>query len=367
MKDMNTKQAGFTLIELSISLVILAIIISLSLLALARMLKSEQERVTFERMEVIADAISLYAQTRMRVPCPADPSLARDDPNYGRERVGTDQENTPGGVLVLLNSGCRDPAGTAEGIIPFATLNLPEEASFDKFGNYFTYHVSTGSALQPITIREQRSPTSVNQIGVRIGDWCRTRPRWHADINYDGETDAYLNPAKAAFCCGVDDSFAGPLVAGEPIGPDGDVRLTQTDHDYGTSRGIPSLSRAINRFGGRPQEYASLNNDPPDQDRLRDNFSAIFPAYLIISHGQNGAGAYARDGSRDTAFASFNSLNELENANGDNLFVVPDRTSPNVDGSLLSGVSKAAIDDILFWQTPAQIISRVGNMSCSRP
>jgi len=90
-----------------------------------------------------------------------------------------------------------------------------------------------------------------------------------------------------------------------------------------------------------------------------------FPAYILVSHGQNGNGAFSKEtGVRDvTGIAN----PELENVNNDVKFFAPDRVASVDPGAGFDSLSYNDIDDIVFWATPSQVLGRIGGVSCHAP
>ena len=79
------------------------------------------------------------------------------------------------------------------------------------------------------------------------------------------------------------------------------------------------------------------------------------PAFVIISHGANGGGAFIESGARlSTAGLS---PNEILNANGDGVFIAGPRLSPS---------GEADFDDIVIWRTQDQLYAE-GGSSCDTP
>ena len=58
---------------------------------------------------------------------------------------------------------------------------------------------------------------------------------------------------------------------------------------------------------------------------------------------------------------------EAENADGDITFFAPDRMANNPTAAGEQSLFRPDIDDIVFWQTPFQVLGRVGGVSCSSP
>ncbi len=346
----NKNTQGFTLVEMAIGLAITGLILSFAAIAFSSAIKFNHDKATFEKMERIADAISIYAQSHMRVPCPAEPNRTpTGNENYGTEINARQSSTAPNR---FEGFGRCDTIADAEGIVPFATLGLPVDAAKDEFGNFFTYRVSVTSALYPDVASTQP-----------INKWCMTAPRWYADTNNDSTSDTYISPAKAAFCCGT---WIRP-----PLTPA--VRQTDGDIEIRGSFGLlPGLNRksavqgGVDGQGGAFAEYRTTATVPPTLGDLSNSRPPAFPAYILVSHGANGLGAYVDDTNVRSPVPAAN-VAEVENADGDNVFYATDRMAPTVPTGANIPLTKNDIDDLVFWETPSQVLGRLGRVSCARP
>ncbi len=349
MKKHMRKQSGFTLVEIAIAMVIVGFILAFATVAFSRVLVINAEKNTFKNMEYIADSISVYAQKHMRVPCPADPAGLSGTTTNG-EPFGTEINSTASGDIF---GEC--DINEAEGIIPFATLGLPKYMAKDKFGNYITYRVSIASSQKPEVAET-----------LDINNWCMTRPYWNTDNDGIDVTDEYVALAKAAFCCGT-------WNAGGTTGVEGDIDL------QGSFGPLEHLSRSNPNggAGGSAIEYRDATEDPPAYADLEDpgitgfiagNDSTVppsFPAFILISHGQNGNGAFSEEnGSRDITGITDP---ERENVDSDITFYAPDRLASAPPGGGLPSLFSNDIDDIVLWATPSQVLGRIGGVSCNAP
>ena len=114
------RQAGFTLVEMAVVVFLIGILATLGITALNTQLTNAAISATQSREYTLKDALMNYLRLNKRLPCPATD-------NTGNEaRAG----GTP--------SNC-----TAKfGILPYATLGLPESAGLDGWNNFFSYAVS---------------------------------------------------------------------------------------------------------------------------------------------------------------------------------------------------------------------------------
>lgn len=105
---------GFTLVELAIVLVIVALLASGLMVGIAAQRNAAENIDAQRQLENIRETLIGFALTHGRLPCPALPNLASSDANAGVEN-------------------CAQP----HGVLPWVTLGLPE---VDPWGRRFTYY-----------------------------------------------------------------------------------------------------------------------------------------------------------------------------------------------------------------------------------
>lgn len=125
--------AGFSLVELALVLVIVGAL-AWGATQLGDGLTQSAGNASAEmNMTTIENALDAYRRQNMRLPCPADASLAPSDPNYGVEALSADP-------MVL----CALPLlGThaVRGALPAVTLGLAPALMFDVWGGRLAYLV----------------------------------------------------------------------------------------------------------------------------------------------------------------------------------------------------------------------------------
>lgn len=120
-------QSGFSLVELTVVLVIVALLSSGLLLGLSAQRDVSSSQEAQRQLDNIKEALLAFAITNGRLPCPATPTLANTNASAGQE----DRPNA--------NSIC-NVALDGHGVLPWTTLGLPET---DPWGQRFTYFAST--------------------------------------------------------------------------------------------------------------------------------------------------------------------------------------------------------------------------------
>lgn len=134
MKKIHKK--AFSLIELSIVLVIIAIVVAGTLSVSTVSVTNAKTKVTIDRMKEIYKAIGQYVSLNQKLPCPASLVLTKTMSGYGSSTgsagscsaTGVYQSNAASAILI--------------GMVPVATLGLPIEMGEDGFGNKIMYVVS---------------------------------------------------------------------------------------------------------------------------------------------------------------------------------------------------------------------------------
>jgi prepilin-type N-terminal cleavage/methylation domain-containing protein len=122
-------QAGFSLLEMSIVLIIVGTLASVILPALLTQNVVAKRTLTRQHQQAIFYSLAAYLLAGHSLPCPADPSAI--GAQFGVEREG----------------GCSNPIH-AVGILPFRTLGLPESVARDGYQHFFTYAVMPRLTLE---------------------------------------------------------------------------------------------------------------------------------------------------------------------------------------------------------------------------
>ena len=69
-------QSGITLVEIAISVAIIGILMGGALELQQRARTQRQFESTYDNMDAITQALSIYVETAGRLPCPADPAVS---------------------------------------------------------------------------------------------------------------------------------------------------------------------------------------------------------------------------------------------------------------------------------------------------
>ncbi len=121
-------QQGFTLIELAIVMAVAGLMLAGTMKLLGGQLDQSRIKTTRDRLRMAYDALTSYYVTHAQLPCPADGALASSDANYGRAQPEA--------------SGSCTGVAAANRVLPWRTLGLQEELSYDGWRQRLTYQVS---------------------------------------------------------------------------------------------------------------------------------------------------------------------------------------------------------------------------------
>lgn len=130
---MQEKQRGFSLLEMAVTLAIVAFLLGGLIMTLGAQQDRNREQETRRLLIQAREALYGFAMQTGRLPCPADGTLASGAPQAGRE-----QQNAAGACTVAA----------ASGVLPWATLALPE---VDSWGNRFRYVVDPAGAFSGLS------------------------------------------------------------------------------------------------------------------------------------------------------------------------------------------------------------------------
>lgn len=280
---------------------------------------SDQEAATREKMARLVDQLASFTQINGRVPCPADPAGDRTTAAFGREDRG--------GPGQACNRG--------DGIFPFLSLGLQEDDARDAWSRFYTY------APSPVFTRLD----GVNDQNSRVHNLCRILETWVDDTQFRepggtlSKTDRNLNPRKAKFCC--------PGNGAGYSNPNTDIRILVSRG--GAAVPDPPVNRNMTDSGNMDVRISQASVPASSPEGI---------AFALVSHGENGAGAYIVDGTANRLAGVIANSDEDENQDGDNDFVSHPRFL--VDGN-------AYFDDIIAFRTNFTLMSEVNVGTCLEP
>lgn len=157
----RTGQRGFSLLELSIVLIIVGTLTALGVTAGINQIESSRRSQTAEKMAKINEALLIFRKANDRIPCPASLTLASDNANFAVEAAN------PGICTGGTPAANFSASGVVEGTVPAKALGLPDEFVFDGWGNRIKYAVN-----RAFTAAAGFSDNPINEtcVGVQIND-----------------------------------------------------------------------------------------------------------------------------------------------------------------------------------------------------
>ena len=213
------KYAGFSLLELAIALMIVALLLGGMLNPLGAALETKQRARAELQLERIREALTGFAMINGYLPCPATTTDPNSD-RYGLEDAACDS----------------DPA--AEGYLPWRTLGVPEtdpwglprSAASDPFNGYWRYRVdrnfSNSGALVTIKSAQAENLTVVDGRGVLLTAPTETPVAiiysTGANLAQDGKNTSFER-APCGNASGYDAGGGTACPDGEPLYQAGDV------------------------------------------------------------------------------------------------------------------------------------------------
>lgn len=159
MMTISVRRSGFSLVEISIVLVVVATMLAGVLPAITESQKTNASTETIDRMEAIEQAILTYRVGQERIPCPSSLTLSVNVGNFGKEGA------TPGTCTGGTPAATFGPSGqVVAGGVPVKTLGLPDEYAFDGWGRRFVYYVD-----KQLTLDTSYATTSAGSITIMDG------------------------------------------------------------------------------------------------------------------------------------------------------------------------------------------------------
>lgn len=179
------KARGFTLIELSIVLMISGLLMAAFLGYYTVYLQKQKFDTTKERLKEIRTALTIYAATEHRLPCPEGRDAGRSKPSKRPSLLKSAREKeaektaedvcrldapVPPGVEVF--NGDKQGGGPGKqvwiGAVPLRALRLDGDQGLDGWGNAFTYAVSRKLTL-PDGMHSNPTPPGVISVVDEFG------------------------------------------------------------------------------------------------------------------------------------------------------------------------------------------------------
>lgn len=152
---------GFTLIELSVVLMIIAVLLGGGLASFVAYTKKRGYEATFEQLAYLETVLQQYREAHGRLPCPADIQDVTTDLEFGKEH-GTR------GVCEDTNEfQYATDNDVVAGALPVRALGIADDLAFDSWGSRIYYSVDRRFTSQAGFV--QYGPTTTGKLTVTLG------------------------------------------------------------------------------------------------------------------------------------------------------------------------------------------------------
>ena len=161
----STKRGGFTLLELSVVIIILSIMLGGILTVATQEIRRAKMAEVQTKMDTIEAALRAYTNRFSRLPCPGSGVLDYSESYFGVEagNAGSCSGGDP-------EADFDDGVNTVGGVIPVRTLGLPESYMFDPWGGRFTYIVTKSATANDAFSNYSYSSDTMGSITVEDGE-----------------------------------------------------------------------------------------------------------------------------------------------------------------------------------------------------
>ena len=153
---MLQRRNGFSLIELAVVLVVIGVVVGVGLNFGSGLIEEQQRTGTEEKTKLVQEALQQYYDLNGRMPCPANETLERNDPNFGKEAVDANNNCT----FDVFDSG----DAISVGAVPVRTLGIPDSLAIDEYNNRFTYVIDNDM------VDEDAAKTAQGDIIIKDGN-----------------------------------------------------------------------------------------------------------------------------------------------------------------------------------------------------
>ncbi|MEO0348284.1 MAG: type II secretion system protein, partial [Pseudomonadota bacterium] len=220
----NKYYKGFSLLELAIVLVVVAIIATI-MIDIVRLnhQATDVAKATREKMAIIEQAMSQFVFEQQRLPCPSTVELAISDNNFGWEQRDGSFNCNPG------NANMPTTAGISAGAVPFKTLGLDQKYSYDQWGKRLVYVVPLSCAKS-----SSEDASSFNSVCGSAGHLLEVQGA-HSGSNLESNA-AYVLLSAGKYGHGAINAQGGARstanYTGTQVVTDGNVLFQSDYHDY---------------------------------------------------------------------------------------------------------------------------------------
>jgi prepilin-type N-terminal cleavage/methylation domain-containing protein len=280
---------GFSLLELSVVIGIIALIAGVGMTMATGALKAADRVTTQERLNTIKLALDSFGKTYGYLPCPADRTQLPAAATYG----------TAAATCGAAGAGFEVTSGVAFGALPVRTLGLPDSYAGDAWGNKLSYGVTTALTPDPT-----RMSTRAGAVNIRFGS-----SGTNYNVGMQRSLTTYSNPVdNGGGLARIDVASSSGLVAGA-AGTMVHIRSNNPSTGLFGSYNITTILAGPKIDLTGSAYIGGYAGDTGTIEWLEPGTSA---AYVVISHGPDGRGAYPVAG---TAVPALKKCNDDATAN----------------------------------------------------
>jgi prepilin-type N-terminal cleavage/methylation domain-containing protein len=317
-KKLRTPQGGFTLIELAIVLFIVALLFVFMMPTSITVMNNQKRELTRQRLKTVEIALANYVAINKRLPCPAD----------GTSTIGIELRAP---ATLNFSADCASTAtpnvSQTTGVVPWVTLGLAFADILDGWDRQISYRVAYGLTRDSALNMNACDPAGTGQV--------------------ETPASALFTQNVVAVSTVINENKCSPAVEATCTG---NGTLCSDPKQYLFNKGF-TISDGVNVVAA-PSMYTGA-------------------AYVAISHGDNGVGAFTNSQLLITApiIGVAGGLDDLNTNNGHAVFS-PSHTTPGTtvlptfrDAPLSFGTGTPAadaayFDDIVVRPTVFSLIQR---------
>ena len=341
---------GFTLLEMSLVVVLIGLIVGGGLVATAPVLYQSAVNTTKNNMDQIEAALVLYVIRNNRLPCPADGALTTASGNYGVEQVAT---AATGACVVYNPVAPTNVASTvSHWVIPWKTLGIDESYSLDGWSRRIAY-IPANPALAGVN-----ALTYGNASGTKAN--CLYRNLSSNALTRDTPCDMAATGQSPSYPYGNYVAVYGVSAAGTDCGAELSEPNSTTNGATATAYPFATTADTCTSVAGAAAA-----------DQYNNQFDGGRAAYVLISHGASGGGGFNKAGARIPITAANTTLKTYNSTLGSTTAANGAGTAGNLGAVQGTGLnvrtSPAGFDDIVRWRSPAFLIQQCGSGACGNP
>lgn len=328
----HIKYRGYTLVELSISLTIIAVLFTGGLNLFSKTDEAQRYRITMERQAKIQQAIEAFVHENKYLPCPASGNTPESSSTFGRKTAYASIVSTNVSAVASDNS----LVNTATIFSGMGAGTVVAVSGFTNAANNGYFTVTTKTAATKIIVSGTTSLVS-EAAGSSI---TMVTHSCNAVENETGMVPIH------------------DLMLSDDYAYDGWERK----FTYRIATGMGNATDWADSLYKGDLRIIDINgNERTDIDRPAPN--NIGAAYVIVSHGPNGTGAWAKNTTTDFT-APPSTSRELENANhGINKIYVQNERTTLTRSTGGVGVSTGFDDIVVFKRKDDVMPSLIGKRS----